>query len=703
MGELDRIFRPKSVALVGASNNPDKLGWFIMHNLLTYGFKGPVYPVNPKAKEVHSVKAYPSVTAIPDPVDLVVVVVPAKHTKKVFQECAKKGVKGLVVITAGFKEIGGEGENLEMEINRIANKAGMRFIGPNCMGIIHTHPDVTLDTTFGSTKAIPGKIAFMSQSGAMCVAILNHAKSELIGFSKFVSMGNKTNISGNDLLADFGEDPNTDIILMYIENFGNPRNLTPLAKEISMKKPIIAVKSGRTKAGALAATSHTGAIAGLDAAAEALFRQCGIMRATSIEELFDYAVALESQPLPKGKRVAVLTNAGGPGIMTADAIEGLELEMAHFSEETTERLRSFLPHEASVRNPVDMIAGATPEMYRLCLRAIIKDKNVDSIIVLNVPLVLKAEVETAQAIVDIGRFSSKPMLACFLGKKEDSPGVRYLTENNIPTYRFPESAVKALRMLFNYGQWRLKDKGTVKDFKVDKRKATALIKKVRRDGREWLDQKEVRELLRIYGFGFTKTYLARSEDEAVTLAKRLNFPVVLKVDSPDVIHKWDVGGVALDVHNERELRRAYKRMVENVTTKMKDVRINGIRVEEMVTRGKEVILGMTLDPVYGPLLMYGLGGIYVETFKDVSFRLVPLTDTDAREMIGETKGSALLAGARGEKVGDIPVLQEWLQRLAQLVNDHHEIAELDMNPVMVMPKGQGCQCVDARIRLTKEQ
>jgi len=690
------------VAVVGATNNTEKLGWFIVHNLLTYGFKGPVYPVNPKAKEVHSVKAYPSVAAIPDPVDLAVIVVPARFVKKVFQDCAKKGVKGAVVITAGFKEIGGDGVKLEQEINRIAQRAGIRFIGPNCMGIIHTHPDLKLDTTFGTTPAMPGKIAFMSQSGAMCVAILNHAKSEMIGFSKFVSMGNKTNISGNDLLEDFGQDPDTDIILMYIENFGNPRNLTPLAKRISMKKPIIVVKSGRTKAGALAASSHTGAIAGLDAAAEALFKQCGMMRATSIEELFDYAVALESQPLPKGRRIAVLTNAGGPGIMTADAIEGLELEMAKFSSETEKKLRSYLPQEASVRNPVDMIAGATPEMYRKCLKAIISDRNVDAIIALNVPLVLKAEVETAQAIVDVGRFSSKPILACFLGKKEYSPGVRHMTENNIPTYRFPESAVKAMRMLYHYGQWLKKDKGKVNRYKVDKKKAMAQIRKARKAGRDWLDQREVRQLLEAYGFKFSKTYLAKDEDEAVTLAKRLNFPVVMKIDSPDVIHKWDVGGVALDVHNEREVRRAYGHIIKGVRSKVKGARINGVRIEGMVKKGKEIILGMSLDPIYGPLLMYGLGGIYVEAFKDVTFRLVPLTDVDAKEMVDETRGAALLAGARGEKAADLKVLHEWLQRLAQLVTDIHEIAELDMNPVMVLPKGQGCLCVDARIKLTNK-
>jgi acetate---CoA ligase (ADP-forming) len=699
LGELDVIFKPKSVAVIGASNNPSKLGWYIMHNLLTYGFKGTVYPVNPDAQEIHSVKAYPSISAIPDPVDLAVVVVPAKFVKDVFLECAKKGVKGLVVITAGFKEVGEDGKKLEKELNHLARQAGMRFLGPNCMGMINTDPEVRLDTTFGTTPAIPGRIAFMSQSGAMCVAILNHAMDEMIGFSKFVSMGNKANISGNDLLRDFGEDPNTDLILMYMENFGNPRNLTRLAREISKRKPIICVKSGRTKAGAAAASSHTGSLAGMDAAAEALFKQCGMMRATSVEELFDYAEAFSSQPHPRGKRVAILTNAGGPAIMAADATEGIGLEMAQFEPETEAYMKTFLAKEASTHNPVDMIAGATPEMYRKCLKAIIRDRNVDAVIVLNVPLVLKAEMESAKAIVDVSRFSSKPVLTCFLGKREDSPGVKYLTENNIPTYRYPESAVRSLRMLYNYGQWLHKSKGHVHEFEVDHATADAQIQSARNAGRSWLNPQEVRALLNAYGFTTTKSFLAKNTDEAVAFAKQHHFPVVLKIDSPNLVHKWDVGGVALDLHNEEEVREAYEQVLKSVQERAPQAKIDGIRVEPMVTRGKEVIIGMSLDKTYGPLIMYGMGGIYVEALKDVSFRLIPLSDVDAREMIDETRGSALLKGARSELPADIDVLQQWLERLAQMVTEMGDIAEVDLNPVMVLPKGEGCIAVDARIKL----
>jgi acetyltransferase len=537
----------------------------------------------------------------------------------------------------------------------------------------------------------------------MCVAILNHAKSELIGFSKFVSMGNKTNVSGNDLLRDFGSDPNTQIILMYIENFGNPRNTTIIAREISRKKPIICVKSGRTKAGSAAASSHTGAIAGLDAAAEAMFRQTGIMRASSIEELFDYAIAFENQPTPKGRRIAVLTNAGGPGIMTADAIEGLHLEMAHFTEETTEILRKILPEEASVKNPVDMIAGATFEDYRQCLKAIINDKNVDGVIVLNVPLVLTAEIETAETIADVARFSKKPILCCFLGKKEDSPGVRHLTENNVPTYRFPESAVKAMRVMYDYRTWLDKDKGKVREFKVDKDKVRKIIERTRKRGNDWLDQADVREVFKAYGFQVSKTMLARTEEEAVKLAKKMNFPVVLKIDSPDILHKWDTGGVVLDLHTANEVRRAYKQIMKSVKRKAPKAKINGIRVESMIQGGKEVIMGMTYDPTYGPLIMFGLGGIYVEAVKDVTFRLVPLSNVDATEMLSEIKGYRLLEGMRGEKPVDRRKAAEMLERLAQLVTDFHEIAELDMNPVMLMPRGG--IVVDGRIKLAgpKEQ
>jgi len=699
MSDLDCIFKPRSIAVVGATNNPSKLGWYVVHNLLTYGFKGTVYPVNSTAQEVHSVKAYPSMKAIPDPVDLAVIVVPAKFVKDVFLECAEKGVKGIVVLSAGFKEIGPEGEKLEKELNRIAHKAGMRFLGPNCMGMINTDPEFKIDTTFGTTPALPGRMAFMSQSGAMCVAILNHACDEMIGFSKFVSMGNKANVSGNDLLRDFGEDPNTDIILMYMENFGNPRNMTRIARDISQRKPIICVKSGRTRSGAAAASSHTGSLAGMDAAAEALFKQCGMMRATSVEELFDYAMAFASQPPPHGKRVAVLTNAGGPAIMAADAVEGIGLEMTQFEPETEAYMRTFLAKEASTHNPVDMIAGATPEMYRKCLQAMIRDRNVDAIIVLNVPLVLKAEVETSRAIVDVGRFSNKPIIACFLGKKEDSPGVRYLTENNVPTYRFPESAVKSLRMLYNYGQWLHKDKGTVREFEADRATADEQILKARNAGRLWLDPKEVRTVLAAYGFKTTKSLLAKSAAEAAKHAREEGLPVVLKIDSPNLVHKWDVGGVALDLHTEVEVKEAYEQILLSVTTKAPDAKINGIRVEPMVTRGKEVILGMSIDKTYGPLLMYGMGGIYVEALKDVSFRLIPLTDADAQEMIDETRGAVLLKGHRGEPPADIDVLQEWLERLAQMVTEMGDIAEVDLNPVMVLPKGEGCIAVDARIKL----
>lgn len=699
MNKLDHIFRPRSIAVIGASSNHAKMGWAIMNNLIKFGFKGPVYPVNPRSKYVNSIQAYASVTDIPGPVDLAIVVIPAKYVKDLFLECAKKGVKGLVVITAGFKEIGGEGKKLERDIVTIARDNDMRFIGPNCLGIINTDPEVSMGATFAQSEVIPGKIAFMSQSGAMGVAILDHAKDVDIGLSKFVSLGNMANVSGNDLIRDFGDDPNTDLILMYMENFGDPRTLIRLARDISMRKPIIAVKSGRTKAGALAASSHTGSLAGMDAAAEALFKQCGIMRATTIEELFDYALAFAHQPPLKGDNIAILTNSGGPAIMAVDAVEGIGLEIARFDKETEEAMKAILPKEASVRNPVDMIAGATPENYKKCLQILDNDKNVDGLLVINTPISEELGINIAKAIAAGSVDVKKPLVACMLGKKENSPGVEHLEDAKVPTYRFPESAVKALRMLHNYGKWLKKDKGDVKQFKVDRETAIAQINSAREAGRQWLNQKEARTLLQAYGFTTSKIMLAKSEEEAVKNAQEIGFPVVMKIDSRDIIHKWDSGGVMLDLHDEDEVREAYSQILYNVEEKVPGARVNGILIEQMIDKGKEVILGGSIDKTYGHMLMYGMGGIYVEAFKDVSFRLLPMTDADALEMIDETKGSVLFKGLRGEKPADVKVLQEWILRLAQLINEMGDVSEIDMNPVMVLPEGEGCIVVDTRIKL----
>jgi len=694
---LEHVFRPRSVAVVGASDNPSKLGWSVLHNIVTYGFRGRVYPVNPGREYVHCIPCYASVRDIPGDVDLAVVVVPARYVEQVFLDCAEKGVRGAVVITAGFKEIGPQGEELERRILKIARDAGMRFVGPNCMGIINTDEDVSLNATFAPTQPLRGSIGFISQSGAMGVAVLDFSNAERIGFSKFASMGNKADVSGNDLVEMFGRDPNTKVILMYIENFGNPRNFITIARKVSESKPIIAVKSGRTKAGAAAASSHTGAIAGEDAGAQALFKQCGVLRALTIEEMFNYAEAFAAQRLPRGKRVAVLTNGGGPGIIAADAVEGHGLEMAGFQKSTVEALRSVLPREASVRNPVDMIAGATASTYRSCLSILLKDRNVDAVLVINVPLGKETELETAAAIAEASRFTGKPVLACLFGRKESSEGVRHLIEHGIPTYRFPEGAVRALAAMWRYRSWREKPKGRTVRFRAGREEAQRILDGAMSRDREWLTKREVDHLLELYGFRLPKGMVATTEDEAVRIAKKLNYPVVMKVVSDDIIHKWDVGGVALDIKGETELRRQYRRIMSNVQKKRPGARVDGIRVERMITGGREVILGMKHDSIYGSMIMFGLGGIYVETFRDVSFRISPLTDVDAQEMVEEIRGYQLLAGARGEKPCDIKRLKNYVLRLNQMVTELQGIREMDLNPVIALPKG--AVVVDARVRL----
>ncbi|MFQ5884758.1 MAG: acetate--CoA ligase alpha subunit, partial [Thermoplasmata archaeon] len=439
---LDSIFSPKSIAVIGASRKKGKIGRELLHNLIRYEFEGKLFPINPYAEEVHSIPAYPSILDVPDEVDLAVIVVPAELTIDVMKECGKKGVKGVIVITAGFKETGEKGARLEKKLHDICKKYGISMIGPNCMGVINTNENVMMDATFAPSLPLTGRISFMSQSGALGAAILDHADNIKVGFAKFVSLGNKTDVSGNDLLMAWEDDPDTDIVLMYIESFGNPRNFAKIARDVTRKKPIVALKSGRTEAGAAAAASHTGALAGLDAATDALFEQCGVIRVGSIEELFDIAIGFANQPLPKGNRIAILTNAGGPAIMTVDALVGAGLELSEFSDRTKKKLRENLPEEASIKNPVDMIAAAGPREYEMAMEAILADRRVDALVTIFVPPIVTKEIEIAHVIVKASKKYKKPVLSCFLGRTEDSPGFVYLTENDIPSYLFPESAVK---------------------------------------------------------------------------------------------------------------------------------------------------------------------------------------------------------------------------------------------------------------------
>lgn len=692
---LDSIFCPKSIAVIGASRKKGTIGRGILDNILEYGYSGKVYAVNPNAKEIGKVKCYPTVLDIPDEVEMAVIVVPARCVLDVAEECGKKGVKGLVVISAGFKEIGGEGIEKEKKLRAITKKHDIRVVGPNCMGVINTEDGICMDATFAPTFPLKGNIGLFSHSGALAAAILDHAEDIRVGFSKFVSLGNRMDVSGNDLLAMFEDDPETDVVLMYIESFGNPRNFTKIVPRLTMKKPVIALKSGRTEAGSRAAMSHTGALAGLDAASDALFEQCGVIRVQTIEELFDLGSAFSMQPLPKGNRVAILTNAGGPGIMAVDACVHYGLEIAKYSEETAKFLRENLSEESTVSNPVDMTGSAGPEEYVLALEALMKDDGIDMFIVIFVPPVQVKELEISKAIVSVYKKYKKPMVTCILGRDEDSKGFMEFVNNRIPSYVFPENAAKTLSAMSRLARFREREKGTVKPCDVDKAAADAIFERVRSDGRKRLWDDEVYAVLNAYGLPMATTMRAGNMEEAIRAADAIGYPVVLKVLSKDVVHKTDVGGVILNIKNEIELRGQYTILQENM--KKKGFEMEGVAVQEMVGKGKEVILGMHLDPLFGPILMFGLGGIYAEVVKDVSFRLVPLSDLDANRMVRSIKSYPLLEGVRGEAPSDTASVSDCLEKIACLVTDFHTIKEMDINPLIVFEDGKGSKIADARI------
>lgn len=696
---LDVIFRPRSIAVIGASPRRGSIGHEILHNLIEHDFQGVVFPVHPTAHVIHSIKAYPSVLDIPDPVDMAVVVVPYRHVLKVVEECGRKGVRGLVVITAGFREVGGEGIAREEALLELVREHDMQLVGPNCMGVINTEPGVSMNATFAPTFPPPGPIGFMSQSGALGVTILDHARELGLGVSMFISVGNKADVSGNKLIEYWGRDPGTRLIVMYNESFGDPRRFTLLARRVTKEKPILAVKAGRTRTGARAASSHTGALAGMDVAVDALFEQCGVIRATTLEELFDFAMAFSNQPIPCGDRVAIITNAGGPGILTADACESLGLEIAPLAEETRRRLRAEVAEEASVENPVDLIASADAAIYREALDIVLQDPNVDAAIAIFVPPVQVDTGAVAAGIAEIvDRHEEKTVLACLMGKKGVHGGMTELKRHNIPAFMFPESAARALAAMSRYRRWRERPLGEVIEFGVARERAAKAIASARADGREDLSLGEVEEVLAAYGIPLVESRFAASAEAAVAAAEDLGWPVALKVEAADVVHKSDVGGVRLGLENADEVRAAYAAIESAVGAG----RMEGARVQSMVEGGRETVIGMTNDRLFGPLVMFGLGGIHVEVLNDVVFRIAPVTGIDAAEMVRSLRGDALLAGVRGEPPVAFGAIEEAILRVSQLVLDFPEIAEMDVNPFLAFPEREACRAVDGRIRLAEE-
>ncbi len=694
---LKRFFYPRAVAVVGASRKRGTIGGEIFHNLLSYGFQGPVYPVNPTTEVVQSVPAYSSVEAIPGPVDLAVIVVSAAQVAEAAAACARKGVKALVVISAGFAETGAEGQARQAELVRVCRAAGMRLIGPNCMGIANTDSAVHLDATFAPTLPTPGRVGFSSQSGALGLAILEYAKSLGLGLSTFISVGNKADISGNDLLRYWESDEGTDVILLYLESFGNPKKFSQIARRVGRKKPIVVVKSGRSAAGARATSSHTGAlIAASDVTVDALFRQAGVIRTDTLEELFDVASLLVNQPLPPGNRVGIITNAGGPGILCADACEARGLEVSVLSDESQKRLREFLLPGASVGNPIDTIASAPAEHYRRAIEIVGADKNVDALIVIfTPPLVTRAEDVARDIVAGVQHIEkSKPVLTVFLSA--DAPPDE-LRSAKIPCYKFPETAAIALARAARYRQWRERPETSPRRFEDLRRdEAAAIVATALSRGDGWLTIEEISALFSCYGLPLIEQRIAKTPDEAGAMAEQMNCEVALKVIAPGVIHKTEAGGVRLNLRGAQEVKAAANEMANAVATSGHSP--TGFLIQRMAESGVEMLVGVAHDPQFGPVVACGAGGVQVELLRDVSVRLTPLSNEDASEMVRSLKTFPLLNGFRGAPVCDVAALEEGLLRVSALVEDIPQIAELDCNPFVVHQ--HGAVILDARVRLS---
>jgi acetate---CoA ligase (ADP-forming) len=705
VASLQPLVNPKSVAIIGAARNVGTIGNLLMRCILQSGYTGIVYPVNPNTEAVLSVKSYPSVMDIPGKVDMAIIAVPAAVVNKVADQCGQKGVRALIVISDGFRERNAEGAIREDELRNITLSYGMRLVGPNCMGIINTDPKMNLNATFSQVYPSIGNIAFLSQSGAMGLTILEHVKTLNMGLSSFVSVGNRADVSYHDFLQYWEQDPATKVILLYLESFGDPDKFARIARRVSMKKPIVAVKSGTTAAGARAASSHTGALASSDVASSILFKNAGIIRVNTVEELFNMAAMLSTQPLPKGRRLVIVTNGGGPGIIAADAAASNGLLVEELSEATRAKIRPMMKRDINIGNPIDTTAGATAEEYEGILRILAEDENVDSVLAIFAPPIV---IETGEMEKALGRVAplfwryKKPILGCFIGQKGLSSQLG--TQGHyIPLFTFPEEAMVSLRRATEYDELRRKPQGKIPVFKdIQKVKARELIDTVILNSKEkiqWLSPTDISDLLEYYGIHCAKVAVAGTADEAQTVAARLGFPVAVKLESPTITHKTDVGGVILNVTSKDEVEKAFNTIKKNLEKIGREKEMTGVTIQQMLTGGIETIVGVTQDPSFGPLMMFGSGGIYAELIKDVTLKIHPITDLDADEMIGSLKMTKLLEGYRGSPPMDVKAVQDLLLRVSAMVEDIPEIAELDLNPVTVMTKGKGYRVIDARIML----
>ena len=703
MNILDKIMKPKSIAVVGASTKEHTIGSDIMKRLQEYKFNGKIYPVNPKGGIIEGLQAYQTVNDIPGEVDLAIIVVNAKFVLGTIDQCHEKGIKGLCIITAGFKETGKEGAELEKQLLEKVREYGMRCVGPNCLGVVNTHPDIRMDGCFAESLPERGNIGFVSQSGALGGGILNILKDLNLGFAQFISIGNQADVNAETALEYWENEEDVEQILLYMESIQNPSNFRKLASRISKKKPVLALKAGRSAAGASAASSHTGSLAGADKAANALLQQSGVIREYSLKNLFATAKVFATSPIPKGDRVAIITNSGGPGIMATDAVCEYGMQMAKISDATKEKLRSFLPAAASVKNPIDMIASAPIEHYKQTLETVIADENVDMIAVIYLPFLGLKDIDVAKALMEIkAKNPEKPIIGIFMTKNEFFTQLSNM-DVNMPFFMYAEEAADGFNRLNQQRLWMERAEGKIPVFDVDKAKAERIIKGAVADGRAQLTTLESIDVLDAYGIRACKYGLATNEEEVVSLGNSIGYPVVMKMTSKTTSHKTDVGGVRVNIQSEEQLRAEYKDLIAKLTEKGLIDGLEGVIIQEMVKGNREMVCGIATDPQYGPMMMFGLGGVFIETMKDVTFRIAPLTDVDADEMIKSVKAYELLKGARGTKPADIAQIQETLLRLSQMVNDFKFIDELDINPLLISEKtGEGI-AVDGRIKVRVEE
>lgn len=701
---LEAFFNPKSVAVVGASTSSEKLGYAVLENLVNGGYAevGKIYPINPKADEILGQKVYPSVLDVPDEIDLAVIVIPYPFVPAVLDECGKKGIPGVVVISAGFREAGMEGLERELELVEIAKKHQIRLIGPNCLGIIDTFTPI--NASFSAGTPPQGPMAFMSQSGALGTAILDWAQAGRLGLAKFVSLGNKADVSEIDLLKAWSDDIDTNVILIYSEGLPNGQEFINVAREVTKTKPVVAIKSGVTKSGSRAVSSHTGSLAGSEQAYQAAFQQAGVLRANDMASMFDMALALGYQPLLKADQIAIVTNAGGPGILATDALERSGMSLARFENETIQALEKYLPDAASAANPVDVLGDARGDRYKFALDIVSMDPNVDGIMVVLTPQAMTEIEDTAKTIGSLSQKIDKPILACFMGEAKVEQGIKILREYNVPNYSFPVQASLAFRAMSQYRDIKGRKEPVFESFKVDTKSVKQVLEGAKKDGRYAIGDAEAWDILKAYGLSIPRSVLAKTPQEAVEIAGDLGYPVVLKIASPNILHKTDVGGVKIGLESPDQVRDAYELMIYRTERFLPEAHIWGCQVQEMAPPGGlEVLIGMNRDPQFGPLITFGLGGIYVEALKDVTFRIAPFTRLEAQAMLDEIRSKALLEGIRGKPPIDKGAIVDTLLRMGQLVQEFPEIAEFDINPLIVYPKEQGAIAIDMRLVLASEK